>query len=101
MNETLTFKVEDPDYRGIHAVRFLCPRCKRSEHLIHVWGDQPTEVHTNITINGEEMTMRVWNYKSDCDSGWTQRMTISPSVDLHCKCGGWHGHIVNGQFNPA
>lgn len=100
MEDTPTFEVEEPDYRGIHAVRFLCPRCKGTKHLIYVWHHPAGETFGG-TVDGQDWTYRVWNYKSDHEPGWSQRMTLTPSVDLHCKCGGWHGHIVNGQFNPA
>lgn len=92
-----------PGRNGVQLLTFLCPKCRGHQVFIHVWGGAPTEMVLNPSAShhGETFSDRVWNFTvADLGPGWSRRLTVSPSVNregLGDKCGGWHGHIINGE----
>jgi hypothetical protein len=98
----LRYRLSGPTESGIHGLYFLCPKCQKHEVFVRIWGNEAGEIPTAV-INGETLHERIWHFESDHAPGWSERLTISPSLDFTPQkwpCGGWHGMITNGEAKP-
>lgn len=97
----LKSRVSGPDESGIHTLILLCPKCRHHEICVRIWKQPAGEVElTAHPVNGESFKERIWHFDADHDPGWTERLSITPSIDCTAQgwaCGGWHGYITNGE----
>lgn len=99
--EGLNYSVTGPSTMGdgVYHLKFLCPKCQKHEVMVAIWGQPAGERHTGETVNGEEITERVWHYEAGVWPDIWTKMSITPSIDCTPQgwaCGGWHGFITNG-----
>lgn len=88
-----------PPGGAYQVLKFLCPRCQKHQVEAEIWTGPagPHRVpHHNGT--GAIFERRLWNATQGPHKDWGS-LTLSPSIDRTGKdpCGGWHGHVINGE----
>lgn len=97
------FDPPDGHYRVYQSLKFLCPRCRKHEIMIDIWGLASRDRVEVSAVEGESAIKRLWHAEQGPCSDWNS-FTITPSINrtgLGDKCGGWHGFITAGEVSPG
>jgi hypothetical protein len=83
-----------------HEIAFLCPKCRKHEISVAFWAGE----HRDAVQVGEAeygpVIKRMWHREGS--RGFLD-LTLTPSINREGKgdkCGGWHGHIQDGEVRP-
>jgi hypothetical protein len=91
---------DDPQ-RTWHEIAFLCPKCRKHEISVAFWsGPARNRVQIGEHPHGTPVVRRLWHREGT--QGFLD-LTLTPSInreDRMDRCGGWHGHITNGEITP-
>jgi hypothetical protein len=93
-------RILPPGEQGTQFLAFLCPRCRRHEIAVELWGGPAGEIDRSI---GEHtFKVRVWHATQGQHRDWAT-LSLTPSINRDSTgdtCGGWHGFITNGEATP-
>lgn len=93
----LSPRIGQPGPHGEQFLAFRCPRCRHHEISIEIWSRPHGEIERELS--GEKYKVRVWRAEQGPYRDW-DTLSLSPSINrdgLGDKCGGWHGHITDGE----
>jgi hypothetical protein len=90
----LRAQILGPYEDGTRELWLLCPRCRAHRIFVRFWG-LPAREQTDTTP-------RTWQARGAMT---LSELSLTPSIDLsNAKpaqpCGGWHGHVANGNVAP-
>lgn len=79
-------------------IAFKCPRCQRHEISIDFWGQEAGEATFGAYPDGTPIRLRMWHSPQGTNVN-LETLSLTPSVnrDGLDRCGGWHGHLTNGN----
>ena len=100
MLTSLDAKITQACEGGFQTLTFLCPKCRKTEIKIGVWGDGAQQVQVGVLESGQPDVRNIWKLTG----GDLHNATITPSIDRQpCspKCEGWHGFVTDGQVTGA
>jgi len=83
---------------GTTFLAFLCPKCRKHEIAIDIWGGGAAVVQLGTREDGKPIIKRVWHAEQGPHYDLAT-LTVTPSIARETcgdPCGGWHGYITNG-----